>query len=340
MQKTIAFLLENAGPSITSRVKNEVLGQKISADLQEKILKEQEIQNILLNCQSDGWIGSCFHTRMNGAKPFDVSEVALRYLAEKGIDLSNSIFTNAAKSYISRDISDPIFEGSDKFGHTYTCIGGWLVRTSGLVRIGQEHICDLSADIDLSYNSFLNVLNYSSLEEILLQNAGGQYYFKDSVLWPCFYHLKILAFSEQWRSEETIRNLARAADYLMTIGKPDLRVYTKMKHYYASPCDAFVYPPVSNFNVNNVTGAWFDKMELFARCGIIKYSSILKSEVEALKSSINDNGICLAHADGNYFNHWSAYSGLRLEESWRSAIRKRCDISFRALMILFYSQTL
>ena len=53
-----------------------------------------------------------------------------------------------------------------------------------------------------------------------------------------------------------------------------------------------------------------------------------------MRESIDENGICTAIVDETYFKNWGAYSGLQLEENWRTKIKKKCDITFRALMIL------
>lgn len=36
----------------------------------------------------------------------------------------------------------------------------------------------------------------------------------------------------------------------------------------------------------------------------------------------------------NEFRGWGPYSGLQLETDWRAKVRKDCDITFRALLIL------
>ena len=71
MKNTCDFLLENAGPSIVYRVKKEVLNQLTPSeadDLQQRILKEKKVRQIIENAQPDGWLGTCFHSRMRGAK--------------------------------------------------------------------------------------------------------------------------------------------------------------------------------------------------------------------------------------------------------------------------------
>lgn len=341
--KIYDFLLENAGPSIQYRTKKEII-KHISLEeeqaLQEQILLEKDIRYIFENRQPDGWLGTCFHSRMRGAKHLDVCEVALRFLAEKGIKLDHEVFSGAMNAYLTRDKLDPIYDGSGKLDddYKYPCMGLWLVRSSGIARCGYENSIDISKDINYSLNSFLNVLNYNNIEEAISLSKGGKYYFKENLLWPCNYHLKILAFTNSWRTTENIKQLARAIDHLLSFPVFEHPVYTKIKSFYAAPCDAFIQPPIEKFDPLNVKGMWFEKMELFLRCGVLPYSKYLLSEIFKLGETIDNNGICQSYVDKPFFKNWGAYSGLKLEENWRTEVKKRCDITFRALLILSYAE--
>lgn len=343
INKIYDFLLENAGPSIQYRTKKEII-KYISLEeeqaLQDQILREKDIKYIFENRQPDGWLGTCFHSRMRGANSLDVCEVALRFLAEKGITLNHPIFSGAMNAYLTRNRFDPVYDGSGKLDddYKYPSMGPWLVRSSGIARSGYENSIDISKDIYYSLNSFLNVLKYNNIEEAISMSKNGKYYFKDNVLWPCIYHLKILAYTHSWRTAENIKQLARAIDHLLSFPVFEHQVYTKINSFYASPCDAFIQPPIEKFDALKVKGIWFDKMDLLLRCDIIKYSKYLMNEISILKETIDNNGVCQAYIDETYFKNWGAYSGLRLEENWRTEAKKRCDITFRALLILHYSE--
>lgn len=344
MDKMCNFLIQNAGPSIVYRVKQEIQNE-IPADeeskLQARILEEKQIQYIFENAQADGWLGTCFHSRMRGAKPLDVCEAALRFLAEKGVPLSHPIFKGAMNAYVLRKKDDPIFDGFEKTydRFDFSCWGLWLIRASGIARAGYEQQIDISKEIDLSLNSFLNVLNYDTLEDALSVSKSGKHYLREGLLWPCNYHLKILAFTDSWRTEENVKQLSKAVDRLLEYPSLQYPVYSKVDNYYAAPCDAFVQSPIKSFEAHSVDGQWFDKMELFARCGIIPFSKKLQAQVALLSESIDDDGVCRAHVDEKFFKNWGAYSGLQLEENWRKKINKECDITFRALLILSYAKS-
>ncbi|MBO5253305.1 MAG: hypothetical protein J6C51_05115 [Clostridia bacterium] len=195
----------------------------------------------------------------------------------------------------------------------------------------------MSREIDLSLNSFLEVMNYDSIESACSISKNGTSYFSKNVLWPCKYHLEILAYTHSWRNYDNIRKLAMAIDHLFTFSEPERTIYSKIKNSYIAPCDAFIKRPVQQYTPICVSGDWIYKMELFARCGVIPYSKYLSNELELLKQSIDINGICNVNVDERYFKNWGAYSGLKIEENWRTEIRKKCDVTFRALLILAYA---
>ena len=52
---------------------------------------------------------------------------------------------------------------------------------------------------------------------------------------------------------------------------------------------------------------------------------------------IDENGICEIEFYENEFRGWGPYAGLQLETDWKSKMRKACDITFRALLIVHYA---
>lgn len=82
---------------------------------------------------------------------------------------------------------------------------------------------------------------------------------------------------------------------------------------------------------------YLDRTEWLCRCGIAPYVKQLQKEVELLKNSFNSDGICEAFIDENQLKGLSTYGGQQLEVDWKSPVRKSCDITFRALLILYYA---
>ena len=80
-----------------------------------------------------------------------------------------------------------------------------------------------------------------------------------------------------------------------------------------------------------------EKVEWLVRCGLYHYLPSLKEEVDYIINSIDDNGVCRIDVYENEFRGWGPYSGLQLEPDWRAKVRRDCDITFRALLILHYA---
>lgn len=48
-------------------------------------------------------------------------------------------------------------------------------------------------------------------------------------------------------------------------------------------------------------------------------------------------GICSVNIYDGEFRGWSPYFGAQLETDWRAKVRRQCDITFRALLIMHYA---
>ncbi len=53
--------------------------------------------------------------------------------------------------------------------------------------------------------------------------------------------------------------------------------------------------------------------------------------------NINSDGVCSVEIYEKEFRGWSPYFGASLETDWRAKIRKQCDLTFRALLIIHYT---
>jgi hypothetical protein len=83
---------------------------------------------------------------------------------------------------------------------------------------------------------------------------------------------------------------------------------------------------------------WFQRMELLARVGVISFVPELASQLQQLKQILESGsgwfGKKIRHA---YFRDWGVYTGLQLEEDWRSSRRRVFDLTFRSLLICHYA---
>lgn len=80
-----------------------------------------------------------------------------------------------------------------------------------------------------------------------------------------------------------------------------------------------------------------EKVEWLCRCGLYSRLPQLKEEVEFVLGNINQDGICSVNIYDGKFRGWSPYFGAQLETDWRTKVRRQCDITFRALLIMHYA---
>lgn len=80
-------------------------------------------------------------------------------------------------------------------------------------------------------------------------------------------------------------------------------------------------------------------IEWFARCGVIPYVPALEDAVREIARSIDENGICNMPVLEDTLKNIGIYGGQQLEVDWRTPTKKLCDITFRALLILYYAKS-
>lgn len=355
-EKIIDFLIHHAAPSIVLRVKKEILKNLCNneeRELLEKIYLQKNIQTVIQSQKSDGWFGNAFHgeSPKQGAGMYDNMEVGLRYLAEKGLSYDNKYIEKAVNSFLTKDPYDAAYGGKapqpPATDYTYTASGLYLARSSIIIRAGYEQrlpangFIDLKHDIDYSFNTFVNVLNYENLDNVI-DTHKKKLCFKPDVRWPCLYDLRMLAHSQSWRNERNTSLLADSVNRLFSFPQSNEMVYTYVKGQYVGPCFAFIYWQMQVLGVikdDNLETAWFDMMELLARCGAIKQVALLSNKYDFLLSLIDDDlEIKNINVNKRKSHGWSPYFGIALEEDWKEKIRLQCDLLFRVLLIIHYSE--
>lgn len=111
---------------------------------------------------------------------YDNMEVGLRYLAEKGFPPEHEYIAKAINSFLLKEPFDAAYRVKPPkppaTDYTYTAIGLYLPRSSVIIRAGYEFLLpsnnfiNLKHNIDFSFKTFTNVLNYNSLDDVLDTN--------------------------------------------------------------------------------------------------------------------------------------------------------------------------
>lgn len=82
---------------------------------------------------------------------------------------------------------------------------------------------------------------------------------------------------------------------------------------------------------------YLDLVEYMCRCGLYNLVPELREEVDRIYDSIDEQGICLVDFSENSLKGMGTYSGGQLEEDWKSRTRKLCDVTYRAMVILYHA---
>jgi len=345
--KSIAFLLENANPSIKKRVKSEILGEE-SAKYEELIMSEDTIKGIIAAQNPDGWIGDNYsnHGIYKG------HSCALHHLTEKAVDKDTPVMRKAMEALVSTPIADQRYgKGWDFDEYKHPGMGAGLTHSAHIAAAGFENMYDISRHVQLSFESVKRITEIDSVFDILHPTKRRGWVLNDYEKWPCTVHFKILAHTHSWRNEKNIKTIAEAVNQMMRTDNPKLVSFipgsrvgcfgggfpaqgltVKGSGLYPSP----IMCPVGSDGKDHNGKYHFEHIETFARCGIIPHVPELKKVVEEIADSFDSDGICRLENVCERLFKTGKYYGMQLETDWRRKIRKECDTTFRALLILHY----
>ena len=343
-QKMIDFLLKNANPSIKCRVKSEILHNFTlheTEQYQEQIIHESMIQRIIACQKENGWIGPGLH----GDR--ETQEGGTKYLAEKGVAKDTPVLKRAMEAFATIPLDDVHYTSKSRVldPFKYPTVGNELIRDACIARAGYEDIIDITPLIQLSLDSFKRVLEVDSILDVsrTIKTSGNRNrVFNDYEKWPCRYHLDILAHTHSWKTEENLKMLSASVAKMMRTDRAeliDLRADVWIEHILGA-CECFPSQGFSLKRIEHKTGKRYFHMEYIewlARCGVVPYIPALDSIVNEIINTVDDTGICHIYPQEFMFRAWGPYAGLQLEVDWKSKIRKACDVTFRALLILHYA---
>jgi hypothetical protein len=354
--KMIQFLLEYANPSIKRRIKDEILHNLTpgeAAQYQEQILQEPNIMRCLASQLDSGWFGNGFHGTNKNAGRFENQETCTKYLGEKAVNKDTPALKHSMDAFVNTPLDDRCYRTKGKYYNEFSCAanGQNLIRCACIARAGYADEIDISPQIQLSLDSFKRVLEVDSVLEISRPIRNGkQRVFNDNDKWPCRYHLDILAHTSLWKSDENVKMLADSIIKMMKTDRPELFniIPASWVGYALGTLGGFpsqglslkcngVYPNPVISQPGKPEFYNLEYIEWFARCSIVPHIPALQKAIQDIASYIDDDGICRLPAPDDIFKSWGPYAGLQLEVDWKSKIRRYCDVTFRALLILHYS---
>ena len=335
VQNSIDILLEHACPSIQSRIRLEILAESLQSDdvlmLQSLILEDDLVKKVISQQQDDGWIGRDFHG-------FNSIEAGIRILTEKGIFPSNQVIERALDALSKGD--NRLNLGIGKVGWILDDLGfggTHRIKAAVFAYTGLKDESFIGDEIEKALMCFRFIRKVERVSDVY-NKYRNKLVFKPGILWPDIYALRLLAFTNSWRSLENMAIISEAIHQLVLLS-PIPQIYVRYKSQLIAPGSFGMndFNPVLDQLDDAGWMMWFHRMEMLARLGIKKSIPHLQTQLGRVIGFIDqDSGLFNKQLNHYTFKKWGAYSGLMLERDWRSPKRREYDLTLRFLLILHY----
>lgn len=329
---TIAFLSQQACPSIQARIHRE-FWHELDYPYQDEILADPLVQTAFSWSGNGRWENTIFHG-------YESMEAAIRILIEKGLNPNHAIIQSALNK-LEQD-SEYIYRGIGKPGRWLdeAGLGGSkIIRAYLFAKAGQPTHPFVTDEMPLVIDQFRSVLTWENYGQAA-QLIKGKYVYQPGTVWPSIYHLRLLTYTTQWRNSQNMQLLQQVIQKLIDFS-PMPPTYLKIKSQLVAPA-GFAMADFNPKFENLSPFEWMQtihRLELLARLGFFFTNPTLKQQRDWLDNHLQQNkGWSNLNLNHSSFKKWGAYTGIQLEKDWRSAERRRFDLTFRILLILNHEQ--
>jgi hypothetical protein len=365
LSKSIDFLLENAGPVIQYRLHKEILHDltpEAEENLLEKIYQTQYFKLVETYAKPNGYIGVGMHSWDNwrGVKlhetPLQNAESAARLLSYYHIPKTHPLVANFVAamrnndtlrhefSYIPPEI--PRFENRFIALNSGNSLQALIYTMQAMLGYGDDYD-DLRDFQEICLKGFRRVLEINSLDEITkfnpnLKRKYNYPYIESDEYFPCSYTLAMLAYTQNWRTDENIKMLTDSLNHINKIMKPDNDMFVRIKGKYVGPCFALIRP-IRAFRTDVIDNIFYRRpLTEMAMCGLKKDVGILRETVENIEEALSADGILKMRLDLPHNKRYSpknieytgAYLDVKLEEDYKRKWAVECDLTFWAVELL------
>lgn len=360
-EKSINFLLENAGPVIKYRLQKEVLNDLSEAN--EKILLKEIYKTAHFNLlksyiKPNGYIGIGMHSwdKFKETSLQD-GETAARLLSYYAIPKTNQIIVNFIHALRNDKILQNEFSYYNpevtRFNDRFLGLrngGGLMVliyTMQALLGYGDDD--EVIEFQNISLDSFKSILNISSINDITKYNPNkkNKYnypYIEENTYFPCSYHLATLAYTYNWRTEKNMSIIIDAINHINKIMSEDNTLHIKIKNKYYVPLGS-LNRPIKAFSLESVQHNYVMYLRILteiAMLGVGNRVNVIRDSVVNIKEALSKDGI-IKIKFGNSYNkrrylnmlkYPTAYAEVGLEENYKNEKSLECNITFWALQFL------
>ena len=330
------LLLSEACPSIQYRSRKELLGESTRLgsmrELQGRILEDPLVRRVMASRDEDGWLGSTFHGQGG-------IESGIRILCEKGVERGQPVLRDALLA-LERG-SDRLSEGIGKVGGVLDDLGlggSRLIRAVVFAYAGVDDRPLVKEQVAGALERMAAAADVAAVADIA-EKYRDKLVFREGVIWPCIYDLRLLAWTRSWRTARHERLVTRGIRRMVELS-PIPEIHVRLKSQIIAPASYCMHefkPRLGSLSPAK-WAMWFHRMEMMARLGVVRRVPALTEQVRQLRGMLADgDGLFVLPLRHGYFRNWGAYSGLMLEADWRAGTRRQSDLTFRSLVILAQS---
>ncbi len=365
LNKSIDFLLDNAGPVIQYRLRKEILNN-INKDeeeiLLEKIYQLPYFKLLLKYTKANGYIGRGMHSWDNWRgeilheTPLQDGETAARLLSYYAVPKTHPLVENFVTAMRDEDILREEFSyispEKERYKNRFRgissgfCLMILVYTMQAMLGYGDDEYVKPFQRISLEV--FKRILPLSSFSEITKsRQSSAKYnypYIEESASFPCQYHLETLAYTNAWRTPENIRLIADALNHYNTIlqGENPFHVRVGTNYYVPFPLNMH-NSPIRSFHPDIIDIITYRRLLTeIAMLGVGESVGVIKESIVNVNNSIGNDGILKINFDLPHNKRYSpkkieypiAYVDVRLESDYKRKYALECDLTFWAVQFL------
>lgn len=328
-------LLDDSCPAIAYRTRTEILQERLSereeTEYRKMILSSPRLCRVLEWQGTDGYFGTRLHTAPTGS-PVWPHEGCVRYLLEMGLRPDYEPLQKALQALLV-----PGWQKEGTGSRAAEAMGFEIIRAALFAQAGLTGYDFVQEWAGEALNAFRTLAGAESLCDIAAENRHGKLVFAGSRRIPTVFHLRVLAYTSAWRTAENKRMLAAAFEKLYR-WLPLPQIYIKAGSQLVAPLGNIAMP--LNRGPAEPYGFWWLHFhELAARMGMLGKGTPFRKNFDLVDGARLEQlaGGLTRAAQRRGYTGWGPYSGLALQDEWKSKEARIADLTFRLCLTRHYA---
>lgn len=188
-----------------------------------------------------------------------------------------------------------------------------MIKACVFAYAGVENRDFIREQVQKALEGFEFVLGINNIEDIY-DVYKDKLVFKNGAKWPSIYHLRLLAYTFDWRSELSLSVVVNSIKRLIELSPPPVKFLHKRQ--IISP--ASLLTDIFLTDINEISDkdwmVWFQRTELVSRLGVALDIPEIRKQIMQLHEQITGNNGMFPKivAPHYYFTKWMPYLGLAL----------------------------